>query len=289
MRVGHFTAPEARSEYLRAYDEAVATLPGPSTADVGTPYGTVRVITCDGPPDAIPLVLLPGAGAPGASWSAVVPHLVDRRPVHLLDPLGGPGASRQEVPLRSMADAAWWLRGVVDGLGLTAFHLAGMSMGGRTAFEFARRSPAGLRSLTLADPPNTLARIPMRTAVIAVGASPGAPRPLRELFLRTVAGGPIPEDDPIARVIALGLSSFASAQPHPSLPSAADLRSVHTPTLSLLAGRSTILDAERARDRAVQLPRGTAEVWPEATHSLALEDPARTAERILAHAADAER
>ena len=73
----------------------------------------------------------------------------------------------------------------------------------------------------------------------------------------------------------------AAFRPGPEDPDAA--------TLSLLAGRSTILDAGRARDRAALLPRGTAEVWPEATHSLALEDPPRTAERMLAHAADAER
>lgn len=288
MRVGHFTGPEARAEYLRAYDDAVATLPRPRAADVGTPHGTVRVHTCTGPPDPAPLVLLPGTGTPGAGWSSVVAHLTGRRTVHLVDPLGGPGASRQEVPLRSMADIAGWLRAVVDGLGLTAFHLAGMSLGGRCAFELARRSPGGLCSLTLVDPVNTLDRVPFRVAALAVGASPRAPRPLRELFLRTLGSDAADPHDPVARVAALGPESYASAQPHPSLQADADLRSVRVPTLSLLGGRSTVLDAGRARDRAALLPRGTAEVWPDATHALPAEHPERTADRILAHATRAE-
>lgn len=288
MRVGHFTSPEARERYIRAYADAIATLPGPRTADVPTQFGDVRVLTCDGPPGATPLVLLPGAGAPGATWSSAVPPLTAERTVHLIDPLGGPGAGRQEVPIRTITDHARWLRSVLDELGAPSFHLVGTSMGGRLAFELARRSPAGLLSLSLVDPARTLDRIPLPTVAVSLGALPSAPGWLRRRFLATTGGGAAVDADPIRRVITAGMAGYASALPFPSLPSADDLGAVRTPTLVLLGGRSTMLDAERARERAGSLPRGTVEIWPEASHALPGEYPERMAARILTHAAAAE-
>lgn len=288
MRVGHFTDPGARERYRRAYADAVATLPSPQVRDVPTPFGDVRVLTCAGPPDRAPVVLLPGAGAPGASWSSAVPPLVAERTVHLIDPLGGPGAGRQEVPIRTMADHARWLRAVLDALGAPSMHLAGTSMGGRLAFELVRRAPAGVASLALVEPARTVDRIPWRTMALSLGAQPSAPRWLRRMFLRTAGGGASVDTDPIGRVIDAGLSGYTSALPFPSLPGDDDLRAVGVPVLVLLGGRSTMLDADRARERARLLPDATVEVWPEASHALPGEFPQRTAAAILTLAARAE-
>ncbi|MFP5021039.1 alpha/beta fold hydrolase [Pseudonocardia phyllosphaerae] len=293
MRVGHYLSPEARERYRRAYDDVVAGLPSPQVGDVPTPYGDVRVLTCAGPAGRVPLVLLPGAGAPGASWSALVPALTAERTVHLLDPLGGPGGSRQVVPLATMADQAHWLRAVVDALGAPAarsggVHLGGASMGGRIVFELVRRDPSGITSLALADPANTFARMPAKLVALSVGAQPWAPRWLRERFLHSVGGGADVDAEPVGRLLTAGLDCFATAQPFPSLPSEDEVRGVGVPTLVLLGGRSVLLDAGRARARAALLPRGTVEVWPDAGHALADEFPERTAAAFLAHAARAE-
>ncbi|ANY06601.1 alpha/beta fold hydrolase [Pseudonocardia sp. HH130630-07] len=280
MRTAHFTDPAARERYRALYAAAVATLPPAIARDVETTHGTVRVLTCEGAPSGEPLVLLPGAGAPGVSWASSVPSLLGLGTVHLVDPLGGPGASRQDVPIRDLADQARWLRALLDGLDLASFHLVGTSMGGRIAFELARRAPAGLRTLSLLEPANTFDRIPLATVASSVGAIPGAPGWLRRRFLDRLGDGGAAGDDPVLRLVDAGMSGFASAVPHPPRPSDADLRAVTVPTLVLLGGRSTMLDAGRARERAALLPRGTVEVWPDASHALPGEFPERVAERI---------
>lgn len=281
MRTGHFTDPAARDRYRALYDAAVATLPATSTRDVGTTHGVVRVLTCDGA-DGTPLVLLPGAGAPGVSWAPNVPSLRELGTLHLVDPLGGPGASRQDVPIRRVADQARWLRSLLDGLDLPSFHLVGTSMGARVAFELVRRAPGGVRTLTLLEPANTFARIPLGTIAASVGAHPGTPAWLRRRFLNRLGDGGADGDDPVVRLIDAGMSGFASAVPFPPLPSPADVRAVTVPTLVLLGGRSTMLDAGRARDRARLLPLGTVEVWPDASHALPGEHPHRVADRMSA-------
>lgn len=246
MRTGHFTSTAARDRFHALYDDAVAGLGPTSSRDIATTHGVVRVLTCDGPPGD-PFVLLPGAGSPGVSWAPNVPALRRRATVHLVDPLGGPGASTQDVPLRSVADQIRWLRDVLDTLG--PCHLVGTSMGGRLAFEVARRAPAGIRTLGLLDPARTFTGIPAGTVAASIGAQPGAPPWLRRRFVARLGGG-------------------------------ADVVEVGVRTLVLLGGRSTMLDAGRARDRAALLPHGTVEVWPDATHALPGEFPERVAERL---------
>ncbi|OLM15869.1 MULTISPECIES: alpha/beta hydrolase [unclassified Pseudonocardia] len=281
MRTGHFTGPAARDRYRALYDAAVATLPPSTARDVGTTHGTVRVLTCEGA-SGDPLVLLPGAGAPGLSWAPNVPSLRGLGTVHLVDPLGGPGASHQDVPIRDVADQARWLRALLDGLDLPSFHLVGTSMGGRIAFELARRAPRGLRTLTLLEPANTFARLPLGTVVASVGALPVAPARMRRRFLDRIGDGGASGDDPVLQLIDAGMSGYASAVPFPPLPSPADVRAVAVPTLVLLGGRSTMLDAGRARERAGLLPRGTVELWPDASHALPGEFPERVADRMTA-------
>lgn len=277
MRTGHFTDTAARDRFRALYDDAVAGLGPTSSRDITTTHGVVRVLTCDGPP-GIPFVLLPGAGSPGVGWAPNVPALRRLATVHLVDPLGGPGASTQDVPVRSVGDQVRWLRGVLDALG--PCHLVGTSMGGRLAFEAARRSPAGIRTLTLLDPALTFTRIPAGTVAASLGALPGAPSWLRRRFVARVGGDADVVDDPVARLIEAGLSGYASAVPHPSLPSVRDVAAVEVRTLVLLGGRSTMLDPVRARERAALLPRGTVEVWPDAGHALPGEFPERVAERL---------
>ncbi|PKB31812.1 alpha/beta fold hydrolase [Pseudonocardia alni] len=277
MRTGHFTSTATRDRFRALHRAVVAGLGPTSTRDIGTSHGTVHVLTCAGPPGD-PIVLLPGAGSPGVSWASNVPPLRRLATVHLVDPLGGPGASTQDVPIRSVDDQLRWLRDVLDALG--PCHLVGTSMGGRLAFEVARRAPAGIRTLTLLDPALTFTRIPPGTVAASLGALPGAPSWLRRRFVARLGGGADVAGDPVAELIEAGLSGYAPAVPLPPLPTARDVAAVGVGTLVLLGGRSTMLDAGRARERAALLPRGTVEVWPDATHALPGEFPDRVAERL---------
>lgn len=181
------------------------------------------------------------------------------------------------------------MRDVLDALDLRRVHLVGTSMGGWLALSLAARSPAGIASVALLDPAQTLARIPPRTMLRSIGATPLAPAPLRRRFLAALGGGPVPDDDPVVQVIEQSMRAWSEALPMPTFPSERTLRSVRVPVLALLGGRSTILDADRARARAqAHLPDVRVEVWPQASHALPGEYPAETGERLIAHAAAAD-
>lgn len=287
MRVGHFTSHQGRSEFQRRYVEAMALLPEPDAlADVNTPFGTVRTFRFGPETTHAPFVIVPGMGSPASVWAPNLAGLAAHRTVYAVDTLGGPGASMQRVPLRNTADQVHWVRAWLDALDLTAVHMVGMSLGGWHALTLAVHAPERLSSVALVDPAQTLDRIPVGTVLRSIGALPVAPAWLRRLFLESIGGGGDEvAADPVARVVETGMRTFSAALPHPAYPTDDQLLGVRVPVLALLGGRSTMLDADRARDRAERLlPDVRVEVWPDATHALPGEYPEATVDRVAEHA-----
>ncbi|WP_028067498.1 acetoin dehydrogenase dihydrolipoyllysine-residue acetyltransferase subunit [Solirubrobacter soli] len=93
-----------------------------------------------------PLVLLHGFGGDLDNWLFNAPALSGERAVYALD-LPGHGGSVKEA--RDLVGA---LREFLDSQGLDRVHLAGHSMGGLVAGEFAASSPDRVLSLTLIAP-----------------------------------------------------------------------------------------------------------------------------------------
>ncbi|MEO3810190.1 alpha/beta fold hydrolase [Sphaerisporangium sp. B11E5] len=287
-RVGRFVTPAAEAEYRRVYQAGLAALPPPAeTRDVPTRFGRVRVYRF-GDGDGPPLVLLHGRAATSVMWLPNLAALAERRRVYTLDLLGEGGLSEQTAPIGGPDDQVAWLTAVLDGLGVGTCHLVGVSMGGWLACAQAVRAPGHLVSLTLLDPACTLGRVPfevvLRTipAALPFTASWGIPS-----FARWVNGGePVPDDDPVARVISANLRHYRIALPPPAYPADDDLRSITVPTLAVVAGRSVIHHPREAFERAQALiPRVQAELWPHATHSIAGQCAAEVNARVLAFTA----
>jgi pimeloyl-ACP methyl ester carboxylesterase len=115
----------------------------------------------------------------------------------------------------------------------------------------------------------------------ALTTAPGMPSTLTERFLSWVSGGPR-MDTPVARVLTAGMREYRTVLPMPAYASDEVLRSVRTPVLVLLGGRSVVHDPAAAQRRALSLlPAAEAEVWPEASHAISGELPDRLNERIL--------
>lgn len=279
-----FVSPQARTEYEAAYDRAFATLPAPTAQrDVTTGFGTARVYRF-GEPGPTPLVLLPGRAGTSIMWQPNLAGLATERPVWTVDLIGEPGRSEQTTPIRGAADQAVWLDAVLAGLDLDAVHLVGYSFGGWLAANLAVRAPARLASVTLIDPVQTFARLPVQLLVrTTLALIPGIRRWARPSFMRWTAGGvEVPEDDPVATIIEEGLRTFKITLPVPGLFTDDQLRSIRVPVLALIAGRSVMHDARRAVARAeALLPDVRAERWPSATHAIAGESPAEVNARIL--------
>lgn len=107
------------------------------------------------PPTAPPLLLIHGAGGSAAHWPGDLRRLPGHE-VYALD-LPGHGHSAGQ-PRRTISEYADVVRAFIEALGLAQCVLAGHSMGGAIALEFALRYPGRLAGLILVA---TGARLPI--------------------------------------------------------------------------------------------------------------------------------
>jgi pimeloyl-ACP methyl ester carboxylesterase len=284
--IGYFRGPEARTRYFARYAEAIGWCPvAREPIDVDTAYGQVRVYR-HGPAEGAPIVLLHGRGTTSAVWEPNLAALAAEHPVFAVDTLGEPGHSMQCVPIRSRVDCAAWLDEVLAKLDLTGVHLVGSSAGGWLAFNQAVHRPARLASVALLDPANVLGRFTPKFTIGSVGALPAMPAGVNERFLRWVAGGSATHT-PVARLLIAGMREYRARLPRLSYCGDELLEAVRTPVLALLGGRSVVHDSVAAESRARRLLPGIeTEIWPDASHAIAVEAADAVNKRLLAFVDD---
>lgn len=284
--VGHWNSRAGYEAFLVDYDRAWQEMPVPDeTMDVRTGFGFVRIYrfeaTTDSPTQH-PFVLLPGRSSPSPVWADNMPSLMGLGDVYVLDLLGEPGLSVQEVPIESFADNAAWLDQTLAELPEERFHLLGLSIGGWTAANLAVHRPERVASLLLIDPAYTFGTIPGETAVRAIPASvPWLPKSWRDSFASYTAGGAPVEDVPVARMIETAMRSYSIRLPQPALIPEEDLERLEMPVLAILAGRSVMHDTRKAADVAERVLRnGTVVVYPDASHAVGSEEAMQIAREI---------
>ncbi len=284
--IGAFPDAGAEARYFATYRDAMASTPEPaSTEDAPTAFGTVRTYRY-GRETGSPIVLLPAFWATAAMWAPNIAELAEGHPVYTLDTLGQPGASVQTVPIRTAADCAAWLGEVLSALELRDVHLVGCSYGGWLTFNQALHSPERLATITLIEPANVLTRLSARFKCSAVALIPAVPRALTRRAMAWGLGNPA-VDDPmhvIVELIAAGAHDYRAlgTSPAPRYPNDDELRSVQTPTLALLGGRSVVQDSTAAAERARNLlVAGEVELWVNASHAVSAEVPTQVNRRIL--------
>ena len=286
--VGHFRSAAGEQAYLVAYRQAMTLLPTPrSTSDLGTTFGSVRVYefgAASADPAAIPVVLLPGRTSGVPMWASNLPDFAAARTTYALDALGDAGESVQSRPIRAAADQADWLDQVLAQLPVRSVHLVGHSFGGWLAANYALRHPERVQTLTLIDPVFVFQGLRWQVYLISLPASlPFLPRSWRTRMLSTIGGGPVDPKDPVARMISEATEHYAVKLPLPKRLTNNQLRGLHMPVYAALAGRSVMHKGARAADVArAQIPEPTIELWPNATHSLPMEQTASLDGSILA-------
>jgi pimeloyl-ACP methyl ester carboxylesterase len=290
--VGHFRSAAGEQAYLAAYRQAMTLLPSPrSTLDLETTFGRVRMyefgaVSADRA--ATPVVLLPGRTSGVPMWAYNVPDLAAARTTYALDALGDAGLSVQIRPIRDAAEQADWLDQALAQLPVRSIHLVGHSFGGWLAANYAARHPQRVQTLTLLDPVFVFQGLCWQVYFISLPASlPFLPRSWRTRMLSTIGGGPVDPDDPIARLISEATEHYAVKLPPPKRLTGTQLRGLQMPVYAALAGRSAVHDGARAADVArAGLPSPTIELWPDATHSLPMEQTAPLDRMILAFMAN---
>ena len=104
--------------------------------------------------DGPPLVLVGELLSGGASWSAHAERLAARWRVEVATPLLASHAAKGNVapPDWSIATESQALAQALDDAGIPQVHLAGWSLGGTIALDFALTFPERVRTLTLVEP-----------------------------------------------------------------------------------------------------------------------------------------
>jgi pimeloyl-ACP methyl ester carboxylesterase len=144
---------EAGAHLLQSrYRQVLDTWPVPAEqVRVPTREGETFVLV-SGPEDAPPLLLLHGSGGNASMWRDDVAAWARDFRTYAVDIIGEPGLSAPSRPPIGSDAYALWLDDVLAALGLTAAAVAGISLGGWTALDYATRRPERVTALAVMCP-----------------------------------------------------------------------------------------------------------------------------------------
>lgn len=284
--VGAWRSVEGRAAYLEAYDAVLEAMPEPTgEEDVQTSYGSVHVLRF-GEADGTPILLMPGWGSGIPMWKDNLPQLVEERTVYAVDALGDAGLSTQWAPLDSAAAQADWVSETITGLGLDRVHVVGHSFGGWSAANLAAHRPDQVATLSLFDPVQTFSTFRWQIYLWSIPASvPLLPQSWRDAALARIGGEQeIDRSDPMTRMIDAGTQHYVSRRSFPEQLTDEQLAGLAIPVYAAIAGDGSVnADPGGAVERARELvPNIEVELWPDASHSLPMEDPERAGREVLA-------
>lgn len=146
------TAEVTNEMYQQQYREFLSQWPVPSEQrHVPTREGDTFVIS-SGPEDAHPLVLLHGSNSNSMMWIGDVASWSQHFRVHAIDTIGDPGLSAWSRPPLASGRYAPWIADVLDELGIAKASIAGVSLGGWFALDFAISHPDRVGRMALMCP-----------------------------------------------------------------------------------------------------------------------------------------
>lgn len=260
---------------------------GSSRQNQETPIGTVRL---DGSPRIAlahagqgELVLfMHGIGGNKSNWYAQLPVFARHFTAVAWDARGYGNSDDYEGPF-DFADVSDDILRVLDHFGVRAAHLVGLSMGGRLAFDFTRRHPEAVRSLTVCSAVDR-----------ASNMTPERRRAFLESRLRPLQSGLTPADiapgvarsllGPNASEEAYELLRQSMADLHPESYMKAleavslqdggiELESMRTPTHVVAAANDPLFPLDALRTMASRIPNCVFSEIPDCGHLSNLERP----------------
>lgn len=268
---GIYKTPEGEHAIKSAYRQMLAHWPVPAEQHtIPTGQGDTFVVTC-GPAGAPPLVLLHGSGANTVMWAGPVATWAEHFRIHAIDMIGEPGLSApSRPPLGSNAYAAW-LDDVFDSLDLAHPAIAGTSLGGWLALDYAIRRPGRVTRLALMAP-SGIGRQKWGVLITAI---------LLRLFgrrgqmitMRRALGIPITSATASPQATALGTFAllihrhFRPRLDRLPLFSTQALAALDMPMLTIVGGRDAMLDSHQTKQRLEQAGK-TVRLLPQAGHLL---------------------
>jgi 3-oxoadipate enol-lactonase len=220
-----------------------------------------------------PLVLIHALGLDHRLWEPLISGLAARNTVYAYDVRGHGQTDIPFVPF-TLADFADDLAGLLDALGIESAHLAGISMGGIIAQEFAVTWPFRVRSLVLADTTSEYSQDGRRA--LAERARIAEERGMTPLVEPTLDRWFTPDfrrdhADDVARIhqmlaTAHPIGYAASCRAIASADITERLVGIHVPTTVLVGSEDTSTPPDMALKIHEYIPGSRYEIVPDAAH-----------------------
>jgi pimeloyl-ACP methyl ester carboxylesterase len=262
----NYDSAAGEREVMALYDRALAGWLVPcETSYIGTRHGRTFVIA-SGDPAAAPLVLLHGANSNAVSWIGDAAAYSRSHRVYAVDIPGEPGRSDPNRPSWEGLAFAEWLADLLDGLGLRATALLGLSQGGWITLKFATACPDRVTRLVLLAPGGvTPARLSfiLRAIPLSMLGRPGA-----EALNRIVFGREPMHPDAVAFMDAI-MTHFKPRIGAQRLFTDDELRRLSMPVLLIAGAQDALFDSAKTAARLAALaPHLTQRVLPDRGHVL---------------------
>jgi pimeloyl-ACP methyl ester carboxylesterase len=280
----NYKTAEGGAKYIAAYKTTLKLWEIPyQFLEVPTKWGPTHIIRC-GSRNEPALVLLHGMHLSSTMWFANIAALSRNYCIYAVDTIGGVGRSIVVYPVKSKTDLAGWLIGVLDELEITQANILGHSYGGWLALNCAVNSPERIKRLIL------LAPLGLQTLVTQfwLRGIPAMLVPRRSSitsFMKWMTADGFVVNEYFIEQFIIGMMNF-NHRPYirvlPTTFTDDELRQIKAKTLLLIGGKEVIYNPEAAVNRAKQLIRNIeAEVIPNASHGLPMEQADLVTERIL--------
>ena len=271
-----FKSAEAERAVRERYLELLNCWPVPNRQlRVPTREGETFVIAC-GREDAPPLMLFHGSIANSAMWMGDVAAWAEHFRIYAVDMIGDAGLSAPSRPPLASDAHALWLDDVLQALSLTCVSMAGVSLGGWLALDYAIRRPGRVESLVLLCPGGVgrvKVEVLLKVMPLQMLGSWGR-RKAAEIVLGRAPSHPPPAAQPLIQLMQLIHRTFRARREKLPVFGGDALRALNLPVLAILGGQDALIDSDDTRRR---LERNVAGVQirylPEAGHFI----PAQTA------------
>ena len=275
-----FTTSDGSAKYMAAYESMFSLWKVPyDSIEVRTSYGSTH-INVSGPGDGYPLVLLHATGLSSTAWFANIAELSAKHRIYALDVIGDAGKSVADRLMLRRTDYAQWLREVFDELNIESGSLLGHSYGGWLTLNMALAYPERLQKIVLLAPAASI--YPMNLLTNLGSRLPFKIRPPARFVFKMIASKGTVFEETFIHLMEMVTRYCVPATMFPTLYSEEELRQVKLPALLLIGAGEKIYDPKKALRRAQRLmPNLTAEIIPNAGHTLNMEKPKIINSRIL--------
>lgn len=245
-----YRSAEGERAVLEGYRALLRDWPVPKTElKFPTREGETFVLAC-GPESAPPLLLLHGSTANSGIWFLDIAVFAAHFRVYAVDMIGEPGFSAPSRPPLESEAYAGWLDDVLRGLGLEKTAIAGESLGGWLALNYATRHPERVTALALCVPGGvgrqTLGILKLLPYLLLGKWG-------KERFKEKILGRPPANPGPAAKrvidFVSLMINSFRPRMEKLPVYSDEAMRKLTMPVFAVIAGRDVFFDSLHMKRR----------------------------------------